>query len=104
MKVYINRINKVNHNDILLFKFKGDPIVVASTIWKELLEPRYMLETDSFLRAWRFYTQSNTDIVRDNKHFISDELIRVLNEFDAVKFEDFLEKVWFQYKFIIRII
>ena len=101
MKVYISKINKKNDNEIFLYKYKASKKVVSLAIWAELMEPRYILNKPSFLRAWKLFTGSELDIVKDEV-FQYDVLLYYLTFYEAPKFEMFLEKIWSsRYSFVV---
>ncbi|BAC44214.1 hypothetical protein D8X55_00770 [Malacoplasma penetrans] len=101
MKIYISKINKKNDKDILFYKYKSSKKIVALAIWAELMEPRYILNKASFLRAWKLFMDSELDIVVDEV-FQYEILLDYLNFFDLSKLELFLEKIWSsRYSFVI---
>lgn len=101
MKIYISKVNRKNDKNISYYKYKGSKKIVALAIWTELMEPRYILNKPSFIRAWKLFTGSQLDIVVDET-LQYEVLLDYLNFFDLPKLEMFLEKIWSsRYSFII---
>ena len=101
MRIKITKINKRNLTEMMLYKYRGSKKKVALCLWYELLEPRYTVNKESFLIAWKQFMGGTLDIVVDDRLKV-DILIDYLNYFDSSKLEAFLERIWLSnYKFIM---
>lgn len=100
MLICISKINKKNDNDIHYYRYKASKKYCCLAIWMELLEPRYILNKESFLRAWKIFADCELDIVVGNT-FQYEVLADYLTFFNSTKFEVFLEKIYIDYKFIV---
>lgn len=100
MWIYISKINKKNDNDIHFYKYKASKKNCSLAIWMELLEPRYVLNKESFLRAWRIFADCELDLVVGNT-FQYEVLADYLTFFNTTKLEIFLEKIYSDYTFVV---
>ncbi|MDE5545268.1 MAG: hypothetical protein K2J69_01100 [Malacoplasma sp.] len=100
MKIYISKISKKNDKEFYYYKYTSSKKINSLAIWAELLEPRFILNKPSFLRAWRYFTGSESEIVVDNVFQIK-VFEECLTFFNSSRFEHFLEKIWSGYSFVV---
>ncbi|MCF0217876.1 MAG: hypothetical protein HUJ42_02415 [Malacoplasma sp.] len=102
MRINISKMNKNNSSEIFFYQYNESKKMNALSIWKELMEPRFLLNKKGFLEAWKLFTGSKLDIVVNNS-FQYEVLAEFLTNFNSSKLEYFLEKIWRGYSFIVYI-